>query len=451
MTEIIVTNLSKTLEEDRLDADFYRGILPKNKNMQYKKIRDKDVTGFIQYGISIDMNESGVGYRIYRMNEIENMFCSDSVSKYVDIPREEMQKFKLKNNDILFNRTNSFEFVGRTGIFKEFSKEDFVFASYLVRFRTNEKLVLPEYLTVFLNTKFGISEIKRRARISINQSNVSASELQKIEIPIIEMPLQEKIRDALNDAFKILQESKSLYSEAEGLLIEELELKDYTIGKALAFEDNMNDLTISKRFDADYFQPKYKEIIKKIERYDHGSAILGNIVKIKDKNFLPKENALYKYIELSNIVGQGEIDGCILERGEELPTRARRLIHEGDLIISSIEGSLSCCALIHKEHDDCLCSNGFFVLKSEIMNPETLLILFKSEILQNLLKRGCAGTILTAINRDELEKIPLPLIDKNIQEQISLKIKEAHKLRLESKQLLEEAKKIVENAVKESS
>lgn len=450
MTEIIVANLSKTLEENRLDADFYRGILPKNKNMQYKKIGDKNVTTFIQYGISIDMNENGVGYKIYRMNEIENMFCSNSVSKYADIPREEMQKFKLKNNDILFNRTNSFEFVGRTGIFKEFSKEDFVFASYLVRLRTDEKLVLPEYLTVFLNTKFGISEIKRRARISINQSNVSASELQKIEIPIIEMPLQEKIRDMLNDVFKILQESKSQYNEAEGLLIKEMELKDYTIGKTLAFEVNMNDSTLSKRFDADYFQPKYKEIIKKIESYNRGSELLGNIVKIKEQNFSPEENATYKYIELANIVGQGEIEGYILEKGENLPTRARRIIHEGDLIISSIEGSLSCCALIHKEHDGSLCSNGFFVLESDRINPETLLMLFKSEILQNLLKRGCAGTILTAINREELEKIPLPLIDKSVQEQISLKIKEAHKSRLESSRLLDEARRIVENAVEES-
>jgi type I restriction enzyme S subunit len=319
--------------------------------MQYKKIGDKDVTTFIQYGISIDMNENGVGYKIYRMNEIENMFCSNSVSKYADISREEMQKFKLKNNDILFNRTNSFEFVGRTGIFKEFSKEDFIFASYLVRLRTNEKLVLPEYLTVFLNTRFGISEIKRRARISINQSNVSASELQKIEMPIIEMPLQEKIRDIFNNAFKILQKSKSQYSEAEGLLIKEMELKDYTFGKALAFEANMNDSTLSKRFDADYFQPKYKEIIKKIESYNCGSELLGNIVKIKDKNFFPEENAIYKYIELANIVGQGEIEGYILEKGKNLPTRARRITYEGDLIISSIEGSSSCCALIHKEHD----------------------------------------------------------------------------------------------------
>ena len=45
------------------------------------------------------------------MNEIENMFCNTEVEKYADIEEKEMEKFKLNDRDVLFNRTNSFEFV----------------------------------------------------------------------------------------------------------------------------------------------------------------------------------------------------------------------------------------------------------------------------------------------------------------------------------------------------
>ena len=56
-------------------------------------------------------------------------------------------------------------------IFYDYKDSDFIFASYLVRFVPNENLVLSKYLTTFLNTKFGIWDIKRRARHSINQTN----------------------------------------------------------------------------------------------------------------------------------------------------------------------------------------------------------------------------------------------------------------------------------------
>ena len=193
MAQINIVQLKEAFEEDRLDPEFYKGIMPENKRLVYKKIAD--ILNFIQYGISIDMNENAEGYKIYRMNEIEDMFCSEEVSKFAKISEKEMNIFILKNNDILFNRTNSFEFVGRTGIFKKFSEEPYIFASYLVRMRTNEKEILPEYLTTFLNCKYGIAEIKRRARISINQSNVSASELKKIKIPLATLKFQEKIRE----------------------------------------------------------------------------------------------------------------------------------------------------------------------------------------------------------------------------------------------------------------
>ncbi len=133
-----------------------------------------DILEKVQYGISIDMNEDKKGYPIYRMNELHNMLCDLEVSKYANISENDKNIFKLNSGDVLFNRTNSFEFVGRTGIYYKRLKDnkEYVFASYLIRLVPSNE-IRAEYLNVFLNTKFGIQDIKRRARISINQSNVN--------------------------------------------------------------------------------------------------------------------------------------------------------------------------------------------------------------------------------------------------------------------------------------
>lgn len=77
------------------------------------------------------MNEEGIGYPIYRMNEIHNLLCDSNVNKSADITQEELDTFKLRDGDVIFNRTNSFEWVGRTGIYYQNDDIDRVFASYI--------------------------------------------------------------------------------------------------------------------------------------------------------------------------------------------------------------------------------------------------------------------------------------------------------------------------------
>lgn len=133
----------------------------------------------------------------------------------------------------------------------------------------------------------------------------------------------------------------------------------------------------------------------------------------------------------------------------ELPTRARRKVSKGDVIVSSIEGSLTSIALIESEYDQALCSTGFYVINSKHYKPEVLLVLLKSLVGQLQLKKGCRGTILTAINKEEFKKIVLPIIPDPLQQQIQAKVIESFKLRQQSKQLLESAKRAVEIAIEQ--
>lgn len=107
------------------------------------------------------------------------------------------------------------------------------------------------------------------------------------------------------------------------------------------------------------------------------------------------------------------------------------------------------CALITDEFNGALCSTGFYVLTSESLNPETLLVLFKSGPSQALMKQRCSGTILTAISKDELLSMPLPKIDDKTQELIAKKVQKSFSFRRQCKQLLENAKYAVELAIEQ--
>jgi len=269
-------------EDYRWDSEYLCYEPCKNSKLKYLPIGDIWVKS--QYGISIEMNEDGNGTQIYRMNEITNMFCDRNVNKYAKIGREEIDAFKLIDRDVLFNRTNSQIFVGRTGIFREFSENEFIFASYLIRLKVDERKVLPEYLTSFLNTKYGELDVKRRARISINQSNVNAEEIKRVEIPIVDFKLQSQIRNAFDIAFSLVNKSEKIYKDSEIILLSELGLLDWRPKHALSFVRKYSETEQAGRIDAEYFQPKYDEIVKAIKNYKGGWDTLGNVLNIKDKN-----------------------------------------------------------------------------------------------------------------------------------------------------------------------
>ena len=195
------------------------------------------------------------------------------------------------------------------------------------------------------------------------------------------------------------------------------------------------------------YQPKYENDIQLIKNYAGGFDLLQAVCNLKDSNFTPEETKEYQYIELSDIGKMGNITSCTFAAGNELPSRARRKVNTNDVIVSSIEGSLESCAWVTDDYDNALCSTGFYVINSPKINSETLLVLFKSETIQNILKQNCSGTILTAINKMDFLQIPVPLIDDEIQRQIADMIGESFRLRRESERLLIEAKEMVEEEI----
>ena len=145
----------------------------------------------VQYGLSEKMNEAGIGYKIFRMNEIAQCRMVDNgAMKCADISAEEFAKYKLNRGDVLFNRTNSIEHVGKTGLFN--LEGDYCFASYLVRVVPDTGKVLPLFLTRMMNSKALLQEARSGAARAINQANINATKIRQIKIPV--PPLAEQQR-----------------------------------------------------------------------------------------------------------------------------------------------------------------------------------------------------------------------------------------------------------------
>ena len=215
----------------------------------------------------------------------------------------------------------------------------------------------------------------------------------------------------------------------------------------LTFEKNYADVQDAERIDADYFQPKYDDIVNAIKTYPGGWDTLGNLVQLKDTIFRPAQETEYRYIELANIGANGEITGCMTALGKHLPSRARHLVRAGDVIVSSIEGSLDSIALIPEEYDGALCSTGFHVIRSDTLDSEVLFAFLKSRAGQLQLKKGCSGTILTAINKAEFRKVVLPKITAEKQAEIRQQVAQAVNLRRQANALLEGSTQSVDIAM----
>lgn len=442
--EAVEISFSEVLKEDilRLESSFWSA--KNDKNIQ--TVKGEVIIELAQYGTSKELNEDNIGYLTLRINEFENIFITTPSKSCSLLNNDDFESLKLRTGDVLISRTNGNpNLVGKAAVVME--DTNFVYASYLFKIRPKKEIINAETLTVFINSKYGRNEVNKYSMTS-NQTNFSPAKFREIDVPVFSFTLQKHIETLVKSAHEKLEESKKLYREAEELLLGELGLKDFEPSRdSVAVKSFAASFGASGRLDAEYYQPKYDEIISKIKSYKGGFEPLNKACKLHDTNFAPSDNEIYKYIELSNIGSNGEIKDCMLEIGAELPTRARRKVKSGQLVVSSIEGSLQSIAIVGGEYDNALCSTGFYVVSSKSMNSETLLVLLKNEAMQAVLKKGCSGTILTAIVKDEFLNIPLPLIDDKIQKTITEKINKSFKLRTESKNLLEQAKKAVEDAI----
>jgi type I restriction enzyme S subunit len=172
------------------------------------------------YGSSTKATDDAEGLPMLRMGNVNTDGSLDLAKlKFVDLPEAEQQKYLLRRGDVLFNRTNSKELVGKTGVW--LTDHEAVFASYFIRLRTDARRVLPEYLWAFLNSRASKARLFAMARGAIGQANINSKELKAIPLPLPPLQLQQRFVSRL-DALHAMQSLHARAQEASAFTAQSL-------------------------------------------------------------------------------------------------------------------------------------------------------------------------------------------------------------------------------------
>lgn len=173
-----------------------------------------DVTTTFRYGTSAKAHSQADGVPVLRMGNIQRGYLDFSDLKYIQLPSSEIDRYRLKCGDVLINRTNSLELVGKAATFTN-PEGTWIYASYLVRADIDRTLASPEFVTAVINSRIGRDFVLRTARRAIGMVNLNAKEMAKFPLPLPTLKEQAEITELLDRARPLAEELRSTMAEPE--------------------------------------------------------------------------------------------------------------------------------------------------------------------------------------------------------------------------------------------
>ena len=307
-------------------------------------------------------------------------------------------------------------------------------------------------LLLFLLSKYWQKQIIRQWSWNI-QLKFNVLDIEGLKIPNIQLFNVDKLENFYDEILENQQQSRQLYQEAEDLLLTELGLKDHIFSHALTFTTTKKEVDQAGRYDAVYFQPKYDEMIEKIEQYQGGWDFVENIFEYK-KWFEPWTEAYVE--EWKNFVRVSDFSKFWLEWtdkkiSEEMFDELKdNYAPKKWEILFTKDWTIGISYSLNEDLEGIL-SWAFLRLQVkeayQAYDKECLTLILNSIICSLQVERFSGWALIAHLKPSDFQKLKLPLIDLQIQQLISAKVQESFKLRNESKRLLEQAKKMVEDEI----
>jgi type I restriction enzyme, S subunit len=407
---------------------------------------------FVQYGSSDLANSEGRGLRMIRMNNLQADGWDFSDIKYVPLGLAAARHYRLKHGDVLFNRTNSKELVGKCEVFRE--RGVWVFASYLIRVRFNEKVLLPDFAATFLNTSAGRLQIDRTSRQIIGMTNVNAEELQSLVIPLPDTTKQAELVASMDAARETrrakLAEAEALLAGLDGFLLD-------ILGLTLPPEDGRKTFAVTsqqllgRRIDP----PAYQPIFAKGHPPKTPLRPLREVADL-DANTLTKpaeEATLVPYVGLPECE-QTEVREIVMRPYSEV--KGRSVVRPGDILFARIEPSVFNQKYVFVEdlkgHPAAYTSTEFYVVtaRSAEVNVHYLYAMFFCSFVFAQAKGKTTGSSgrrrLDPEMFAELQiPVPLPSVQETVAIEVRRRREEARRLRTEAEAAWQAAKRWFED------
>lgn len=203
-------------ELDRLAESVFYDMFgdPVTNPKGWKKGKIGDICKSVNYGTSSPASING-RYKYLRMNNITyggDLDLGDL--KYIDVAEKDFEKYVVRKGDLLFNRTNSKDLVGKTTYFN--SDEDMIIAGYIIRVRITDNM-LPVFVSKYLNTSYMKIHLRGLCKSIIGQANINAKELQSIPIYFPPMELQQQFASIIETIDIQKAKVKEALKESEDL------------------------------------------------------------------------------------------------------------------------------------------------------------------------------------------------------------------------------------------
>ena len=161
----------------------------------------------IQYGTSAKAKADSSGHPVLRMGNIQDGNLDLTDLKYLPREHPETQKTLLTPGDLLFNRTNSAELVGKSAVYKT-SHPTASFASYLIRVIFLDRL-FPDYVCTYINSQHGRAYISQVKSQQVGQANVNGTKLAAMPIPLPPSAEQRRIVAEVERRLSVIQQAEA--------------------------------------------------------------------------------------------------------------------------------------------------------------------------------------------------------------------------------------------------
>jgi len=456
MAQVSIVQFSKLEGKTRIDPEYYKkeylekdNILKKIQSVNLIKI-SKSIINFGAYSLcsQIDYLEDGVPFLQVR-NIKDNDIQGELKKIDLELSKNLLKKSLVKENQVLLTIAGT---IGNSAV--AYGLPANTNSNQAIANITLKEDISPFFISTFLNSKYGKYQSKRLI-ISNVQPNLLLIQVKEIKIPLLSNEFQRKIEDQIKQALNKKEISKKLYQEAEKILLEALNLKNYKPKHDLSFDVNLNEVLNSKRIDAEYYQPKYKLVEEKITAVKHEKLRkLFDFVKgIEVGGDAYQEDGI-PYLRVSNI----DVLGLDWSNPKFISEKLFNQLKEdyqpqkGEILLSK-DGTPGIAYFV-REDIKSIPSSGILRLKlkdNKKVNFSYMTLVLNSILIQQQINRDAGGAIIKHWRPEEVKNTLVPVLENEIQEQIAKKLDESYKLRKESKELLEKAKKMVEDEIEKDS
>lgn len=221
----------------------------------------ESVVNFGAYSLCnyIDWQEKGIPY--LNVENIKDGYIDFGGVKFIDDEANDiLKKSKVKEGQVIITMAGT---IGNAAVAHKIPLK--INSNQATAKITLKRDTSPYFLTAFLNSYFGRRQTEREIVSSV-QPNIFLWQIKNLKVPLISKNKEKEIENIYKEGLNTLEQSKSLYSQAEDLLLEELGLRDFKVKDDLAYTVNLSDVKSARRADADYFQPKYQRVVEKIKK-----------------------------------------------------------------------------------------------------------------------------------------------------------------------------------------